>query len=160
MLYIAGYVVLLSILIYGLLGISGTIKKTILTLLFISVAFSGPIIYYDAMSRAKDVKYEFFENPKEAAVLGHYTIPNKALLVLLLWGNNTEPRLYKYNWSKEVQKLAEELQEAQRNKQQMILELPFERSYEKDKPLRLHPIPQLKMPDKEAPQPKGKEYNL
>lgn len=158
MFYILAYIVVLSLLIYGLLGLT-FYKRLFFTALFAVITISGPLIYYDTLSRAKSVQYEFFENPKEARIIAKYVEPNYYLALLLQW-DNKEPRYYKYPWNKEVQKLAEQLQEAERKGMQMMLELPFEKSLERDIAPRAHPIPQLKMPDKPEPKQQGKEYNL
>lgn len=131
------------------------------TFVFLFFSVSLPFLYFDTLSRPKALAEEYLRNDKETPVLNFVVKPGVGLYVLLDLKGIKEPRYYKVPWNENTKKVAEELQKGMKNKQKMVLKLPFEKSLEKDRPLTAHPIPQLAPPPKQnKPRTNIPEYRV
>jgi hypothetical protein len=111
--------------------------------------------YSDMLGRPKSTRLEMFRGGlKDAHVLGSYLKEGEGMYLWLKLPGTPEPRSYKLPWD---EKLAKSLQEAiEQNTQQhgggVAMGMPFERSWDKDKP-KFYPMPQPKLPDKPGEKP-------
>ena len=108
------------------------------------------------LSRPKDQAEEWFHrDAKEALVSGVYVDEGVALYLYLMIPGVTEPRSYRFAWSDETRKLAESVQGALESEEGqaggVIIDLPFQPSLEREKPLTAHPVPQIMPPPKKQP---------
>lgn len=115
--------------------------------LLIAALFFG---YSDMLGRPKSTRLEVLRSGNtEAKVLGSYILEGRGIYMWLLLPGSSEPRYYVLPWD---EKTASALQKAiEDNAQQhgggIVMQLPFERSWDKRDPV-FHPLPQPKLPDK------------
>ncbi len=104
------------------------------------------------LSKPKPVSLEWIRaSTEEANVLGATVREGEAIYVWLQMPDIPEPRAYMLPWSLE---LAKQLQDARREAEQqgtgLGMRLPFERSWDNQKP-KFYPLPQPALPPKDAP---------
>ncbi len=115
--------------------------------LLIAALFFG---YSDMLGRPKSTRLEVLRSgDTEAKVLGSYILEGRGIYMWLLLPGSSEPRYYVLPWD---EKTASALQKAiEDNAQQhgggIVMQLPFERSWDKRDPV-FHPLPQPGLPDK------------
>lgn len=153
MLFHVGFILLLGL---TLLFILYRVKKdrwlfSTSLISFLVLFISVPFFYFDTLSRPKNLTEEYFRNDKETPVLNYVVKPGVGLYVLLDLKGIKEPRYYKIPWNENTRKIAEELQKGMKQKRQMALGFPFEKSLEKKKPLTTYPLPQFAPPPKDLP---------
>jgi hypothetical protein len=114
--------------------------------LFLPISY---VSYADLLSKPKPVRLEFFQRGlKEATVLSARMVEGSAIYLWLQVADQTEPRYYAIPWDQDVAKeLQEAMREAERNQGGMVMQLPFERTWDKDKP-KFYALPQPKLPEK------------
>jgi hypothetical protein len=111
--------------------------------------------YSDMLGRPKSTRLELLRSgDNEAKILGSYALEGAGIYLWLQLPGVTEPRYYVLPWD---QQTATALQKAiDDNAAQhgggVLMQLPFERSWEKREPV-FHPLPQPKLPDKGGPPP-------
>ena len=116
--------------------------------------------YSDMLGRPKSTRLEVLRSgDKEARVLGSYIVEGSGIYMWLLLPGVAEPRYYVLPWD---EKTARALQAAiQDNAHQhgggVIVQIPFERSWDKREPV-FHPLPQPKLPDKGGAPPPATIY--
>ena len=118
---------------------------------FLAACFM-PISYAsfaDLLSKPKPVALEWFNRSMiEATVLSARMQEGEAIYLWLQLPNSAEPRYYKIGWSEEVAKqLQQAMREAEKNQGGMKMELPFENTWDTDKPM-FYALPQPKLPEK------------
>jgi hypothetical protein len=113
--------------------------------------------YSDMLGRPKSTRLEVLRSrDKEAKVLGSYMLEGSGIYLWLLLPETGEPRYYVLPWDQQtasaLQKAVEE--NAQHHGAGVVMQLPFERSWEKRDPV-FHALPQPKLPEKggHAPPP-------
>ena len=90
----------------------------------------------------------FHRSMSEATVLSARMQEGEAIYLWLQLPNSAEPRYYKIGWSEEVAKqLQQAMREAEKNQGGMKMELPFENTWDTDKPM-FYALPQPKLPEK------------
>ncbi len=116
-----------------------------LSIAFMPVAYAGMA---DLLSKPKPVRLEWAQAKTETAtVLGAQIRENEAIY-LWLQIDAGEPRYYKIPWDQETAKdLQKAMQEADKNKSGLEMTMPFEPSYDLDKP-KFYALPQPSMPEK------------
>lgn len=106
--------------------------------------------YSDMLGRPKSTRLELLRSgDNEAKILGSYALEGSGIYLWLQLPGVMEPRYYVLPWD---QQTATALQKAiDDNATQhgggVVMQLPFERSWEKREPV-FHPLPQPKLPDK------------
>lgn len=119
------------------------------------IAASYPVLG-GLLSRPRDQTEEWFHrDAKEALVSGVYVDEGVALYLYLMIPGVNEPRSYRFPWSEETRELAESIQGALESEEGqaggVIIDLPFQPSLERDRPLTAHPAPQPMLPPKKQP---------
>lgn len=114
--------------------------------LLLAALFFG---YSDMLGRPKSTRLEVLRGDREAKVIGSYLLEGSGIYLWLQLPDVREPRYYVLPWD---DKTAAALQKAiEQNATQhgagIVMQLPFERSWEKREPV-FHPLPQPKLPDK------------
>jgi hypothetical protein len=115
--------------------------------LLLTALFYG---YSDMLGRPKSTRLEILHaGAKEATVLGSYVAEGSGIYLWLQFSETREPRYYMLPWN---EKTAAALQRAiednaQRHGAGVVMQLPFERSWERREPV-FHPLPQPQLPDK------------
>lgn len=125
-------------------------RRAAITALFVLVMLTGYISFTDLLSRPKPVDIMTWDKPEaeSAVVVGSYLIEKKAIYLLLLLEGEKEPRYYRYPWSKQM---AEQLIQQQQDNRgnPIIMNFPFEWSWENREVPFFHPMPWPKAPQKE-----------
>jgi len=105
--------------------------------------------FADLLSKPKPIALEWFQRSmSEATVLSALMQEGEAIYLWLQLPSTSEPRYYKIAWDVEVAKqLQEAMREAEKNGSGMKMQLPFENSWDKDKP-QFYALPQPKLPEK------------
>ena len=156
------FVFIVATLLLAAIAVSAP-RKFNVKMFALALALFGGIFCYigfaDLLSRPKPVKLEWVhKEAPDATVIGFEMIEGKGIYVLLRLPKEKEPRYYVLPWD---MKLAEELQkaarEAERNKGELLLRLPFKHSWEDREPQKFHAIPQPAAPEKE-PQGGAQEF--
>ena len=115
--------------------------------LLLAVLFFG---YSDMLGRPKSTRIEVLRTAeKEAKVLGSYALDGRAIYLWLQLQGVDEPRYYVLPWDEAAAgQLQKAIEENTRNHGGgVVMQLPFERSWEKRDPV-FHAAPQPKLPDK------------
>ena len=122
------------------------------------LVISGPVVYFDLLSRPKLLTDEMFRDDSEAKVLAFYADYGKALYYWLQLPGVNGPRFYYEEWNEDAHKRAQALTELEQQgeKRPGTLALPFEKSYETEK--LIHPPAQPQIEMKEEPD-KVPEFN-
>ncbi len=108
--------------------------------------------YADLLSRPKPAGWEVVES-ETARVLGASMREGEAIYLWLSVPEYPEPRAYVLPWDREVaEQLQGALREAERNGTGVIMQLPFERSWDPQQP-KFYALPQPALPPKDAGQP-------
>ena len=113
----------------------------------LAVLFLG---YSDMLGRPKSTRLEMLRSgAKEATILGSYMLEGSGIYLWLQLPETREPRYYMLPWDEKtaaaLQRAIEE--NAQRHGAGVVVQLPFERSWEQREPV-FHPLPQPKLPEK------------
>ena len=105
--------------------------------------------FADLLSKPKPVALEWFHRSmSEATVLSARMQEGEAIYLWLQLPGTAEPRYYKIGWSEDVAKqLQQAMREAEKNQGGLKMELPFENTWDKDKPM-FYALPQPKLPEK------------
>jgi hypothetical protein len=124
----------------------------------IAVVFFG---YSDMLGRPKSTRLEVLRSgDREAKVLGSYIREGSGIYLWLLLPGAGEPRYYVRPWDRAsaqaLQKAIED--DAQQHGGGIVMQVPFERSWEKREPV-FHALPQPKLPDKGAAPPPSITYS-
>jgi hypothetical protein len=131
-----------------------------LTMAFMPVAYAG---FTGLLSKPKPVELEWFtRSMKEAQVLGAQLREGDSIYLWVQVPGDAEPKYYKIAWDQETAKqLQQAMREAEQNQGGLMMKLPYENSWDKDKP-QFYALPQPKLPEKggeEAPDKGPMIYN-
>jgi hypothetical protein len=148
--------------LYAFIGLPlGGRKRRTLMSGFFALLLAGLFFgYSDMLGRPKSTRLELLRSgDREAKVLGSYIREGHGIYLWLLLPGISEPRYYVLPWE---QKTASALQQAIEDTARqhgggILMQLPFERSWDKRKPV-FHPLPQPKLPDKGGAQPPSITY--
>ncbi|MEX2648038.1 MAG: hypothetical protein WD673_03390 [Alphaproteobacteria bacterium] len=121
-----------------------------------TAALFVPVVYAalaGLLSRPKPVDLEWMHGATtEAAVLAATIDENDGIYVWLRFADAPEPRAYVLPWDREVaEQLQGALREAERNDTGVIMNLPFEHSWDPRQP-KFYALPQPALPPKDAGQ--------
>ena len=157
----ASLALVLGIYAFVALPLGGRKRRALISMFFallIAALFFG---YSDMLGRPKSTRLEVLRGgDQEAKVLGSYILDGSGIYLWLLFPGTGEPRYYMLPWD---QKTAQALQKAiEDNAQQhgggIVMQLPFERSWDKRDPV-FHALPQPKLPDKGGQPPPATIYS-
>lgn len=116
--------------------------------------------YSDMLGRPKATQLELFRaSMKDAKVIGSYMREGDGIYLWLQLPEIIEPRYYKLPWSEQVAKALQQAieQNSAEHGGGVAMGMPFERSWDKDKP-KFYPLPQPKLPDKPGEKPPVMSY--
>lgn len=148
--------------IYAFVGLPlGGRRRRVLMSGFFALLLAGLFFgYSDMLGRPKSTRLELLRSgDRDAKVLGSYIREGNGIYLWLLLPGIVEPRYYVLPWD---EKTANALQQAiEDNARQhgggIVMQLPFERSWDKRAPV-FHPLPQPKLPDKGGAPPPAPLY--
>jgi hypothetical protein len=122
------------------------VGAVLLAACFMPISYAS---FTDLLSKPKPVALEWFNRSMtEATVLSARMQEGEAIYLWLQLPNSPEPRYYKIGWSEEVAKqLQQAMREAEKNQGGMRMEMPFENTWDTDKPM-FYALPQPKLPEK------------
>jgi hypothetical protein len=106
--------------------------------------------YSDMLGRPKATQLEVFRTDmKDARVIGSYMREGDGIFLWLQLPGIGEPRYYKLPWNDKTATMLQNAieQNAQQHGAGVGMNLPFERSWDKNEP-KFYPLPQPKLPDK------------
>ncbi len=149
--------------IYAFVGLPlGNRRRRLAISTFFAVLLAGLFFgYSDMLGRPKSARLEVLRSREtEAKVLGSYMVEGAGIYLWLQLAGVREPRYYVLPWD---QKIATALQKAVENNAAshgggIVMQLPFERSWDKREPM-FHPLPQPKLPDKGGAPPPATTYS-
>jgi hypothetical protein len=156
--FIIAFVSLALILgIYGFIGLPlGSRTRRAAVSVFFALLLAGLFFgYSDMLGRPKSTRLEMLHTgATEATVLGSYMVEGGGIYLWLQLPEAREPRYYVLPWD---EKAAAALQRAIEDNAQhhgggVVMQLPFEFSWEKRDPV-FHPMPQPKLPEKNGAPP-------
>ena len=156
--FILAFVSLALVLgIYAFVGMPlGSRTRRLGVSVFFAVLLAGLFFgYSDMLGRPKSARLEVLRSGEaEARILGSYMMEGEGVYLWLQLPGVKEPRYYVLPWDQQtanaLQKALE--QNAQSHGAGVVVQLPFERSWDKREPV-FHPIPQPKLPDKNGVPP-------
>ncbi len=148
--------------IYAFVGLPlGGRRRRALVSGFFALLLAGLFFgYSDMLGRPKSTRLEVLRSgDKQATVLGSYIREGSGIYLWLLLPGSSEPRYYVLPWDeKTASKLQQAIEEnANRHGGGIVMQLPFERSWDKREPV-FHPLPQPKLPDKRGEPPPAQLY--
>lgn len=101
------------------------------------------------LSRPKPADLEWIRSStKEAKVLSYRIVIDRVVYLWLLVPGIDEPRYYEIPWDRELARELERVSRGAKDQQGLLLELPFQKSWEKSDKKRVYPIPQPMLPPK------------
>lgn len=125
--------------------------RVLISGLFLGLLPVAFVAHADLLGRPRPITLKWLQDsghPEQVAVLGADILEGKSICVMLKLPGEVEPRLFQMEWD---QKMAEQLQGAMRDAQNngtgTMMNLPFEQTWDKDKP-RFYALPQTKLPEK------------
>jgi len=115
---------------------------------FVPVAY---VALAGLLSRPKPVGLEWARQAtREATVLGASIAEDRGIYLWLQFADLAEPRAYVLPWDRELaEELQEALREAERNDTGVVMNLPFEQSFDTREP-RFYALPQPALPPKDG----------
>lgn len=151
--FIIAFVSLALVLsVYAFVGLPfGTRRRRMAVSGFLAALLAGLFFgYSDMLGRPKSTRLEVLRTgDKEAKIIGSYLVEDSGIYLWLQLPGVREPRYYVLPWDEKtasaLQKAIEE--NAQHHGAGVVMQLPFERSWDKREPV-FHPLPQPKLPDK------------
>lgn len=151
--FIIAFVSLALVLsVYAFVGLPfGTRRRRMAVSGFLAALLAGLFFgYSDMLGRPKSTRLEVLRTAdKEAKIIGSYLVEDSGIYLWLQLPGVREPRYYVLPWDEKtasaLQKAIEE--NAQHHGAGVVMQLPFERSWDKREPV-FHPLPQPKLPDK------------
>ena len=106
--------------------------------------------YFTLLSHPAPLSWKAFGSEK-SQILGHYTIEDEGIYLLVLKPSEVEPSYYVLPWDrKTAEELQKALKEAEANGTGVEMQWPEEGSLERREPM-FHALPQPAMPPKEEP---------
>lgn len=119
-----------------------------IALLFLPIGYGT---FAALLSRPKPVDLEWARQAShEATVLGATIAEDEAIYLWLQFSDLKEPRAYVLPWSRELaQELQEAMREAEQNDTGVVMNLPFEPSFDSREP-RFYALPQPALPPKDG----------
>jgi hypothetical protein len=162
--FILAFVSLALVLgIYAFVGMPlGNRRRRVAVSVFFALLLAGLFFgYSDMLGRPKSTRLEVLrQGESDAKVLGSYLVEGTGIFLWLQLPAVTEPRYYVLPWDQKtanaLQKAVEE--NAASHGSGVIMQLPFERSWDKREPV-FHPAPQPKFPDKGGAPPPATLYS-
>jgi hypothetical protein len=156
--FIIAFVSLALVLsVYAFVGLPfGTRRRRMAVSGFLAALLAGLFFgYSDMLGRPKSTRLEVLRTgDKEAKIIGSYLVEDGGIYLWLQLPGVREPRYYVLPWDEKtasaLQKAIEE--NAQHHGAGVVMQLPFERSWDKREPV-FHPLPQPKLPDKDGMPP-------
>jgi hypothetical protein len=136
-------------------------RRTTVSVFFavlIALLFFG---YSDMLGRPKSTRLEVLRSgDQEAKVLGSYMLEGSGIYLWLLLPGTPEPRYYVLPWDQQTANaLSKAIEDnAQHHGGGVVVQLPFERSWDKRDPV-FHPLPQPKLPEKGGQPPPSTTYS-
>ncbi len=148
--------------LYAFIGMPlGNRRRRAAVSVFFALVLAGLFFgYSDMLGRPKSTRLEVLRSRDgDAKVLGSYLLEGAGIYLWLQLPGVQEPRYYVLPWD---QKTATALQKAvEENAAQhgggIVMQLPFERSWDKREPV-FHPLPQPKLPEKGGAPPPATIY--
>ena len=148
--------------LYAFIGMPlGNRRRRAAVSVFFALVLAGLFFgYSDMLGRPKSTRLEVLRSrDSDAKVLGSYLLEGSGIYLWLQLPGVQEPRYYVLPWD---QKTATALQKAvEENAAQhgggIVMQLPFERSWDKREPV-FHPLPQPKLPEKGGAPPPATIY--
>lgn len=160
-------ILLLLLVTFSLHYVKNFIIKTVIVILFFGMLFLGSVSYFELLSQPKPVTLEFIKSNEKSLILSHQIIEEGPEQGIYIWirlisdKENSEqymrPFYYVIPYSKGVaQQLQDAMNQAKRNGTGVIMEFPFDHSWE-DRKSPFHPIPQPSDGDKDTQEKQNSE---
>lgn len=140
MIWYAIFAILAAILGGSVVWMTTGFLRILTTLTFLTLLLLAPIVYFDTLSKPKDMNDEWLRGDDKVEIVGQVIRPGEGLYLLIQLPDIREPRYYSLPWNEKTKKLAQTLQDRSNKKMQSFMKYPWERSLEHERNIDVPPV--------------------